>query len=220
MKRATWTFTLLSTLFAGPALLADGADGADRFDHDRYGYDDHGYNNDRCPRPDQMGRVEALADDVAGLAAEIHERAERNNRRPDPHVARVLGDLHDLADASAHFEREVAARRRDPRHTRDDFQQLLLAFDQVGRSLRDIDTRSYIDRGMERIGGLLAQLDDYYGYGYGDRYSPGRRGRFGSDRYGRYPGRGGWRPDRNPVSFEIGVDFGQGRGYGRLRVAP
>jgi hypothetical protein len=187
MKRTTWTLTLLLTLTAASALQADGINrGVDR---DRYS---DRSSSDLCPRPEQMGRVGSLADDVADLAAEVRDRAERNNRRPDAYVARVLGNLHDLATASAHFQREVASRRRDPRHTRDDYRQLLAAYDQVGRSLRNIDTRSYIDRGMERIGQLLAQLDDYYGFG--DRSSPGRHGRYGSyDRYGRSPSRGVWR---------------------------
>lgn len=183
MKSATRTLTLILALITSSAAFADRADGH------RYG------SNDRYPRPDQMGRVATLSRSVDTIADEMLERAERNNRRPNRYVARVLGELHDLSKASTRFRGEVESYRRDPRHTRDDFRELVDAFEAVSRSLRDIDSRSYIDRGMERLGGLLAQLDDYYGYG--DRYSSGRYGR--TDRQG-YPSREGWRPpQREPV---------------------
>jgi len=192
MKRTPWTLALILTLATSSALFAD---------RDRYS------SNDRCPRPDQMGRVATLSRGIDQIADQLHERAERNNRRPNRYFARVLGDLHDLSNAASHFRAEVESYRRDPRHTRDDFRGLMTAYDAVYLSLRDIDPRSYIDRDMERIGRLLAQLDDYYGYG--DRYSSGRYGRPDrSDRYDRNGNLGGdgWRPRRYPASFGMEIE--------------
>lgn len=201
MKRTPWTLALALLLTTSSASFAD---------RDRYS------SGDRCPRPDQMDNVAGLAHDIDEIADEMHERAESNNRRPDRYVAQVLGDLHDLSNAASHFHDEVESYRSDPRHTRDDFQELVNAYASVSESLQDIESRSYIDRGMERIGEILSQLDDYYGAG--DRYGSGRHGRH--DRYGdhgRY-GRNGGRGQRYPASFELRLDAGGLLPHGGVRI--
>ena len=203
MKRTTWTLTLILLLATTSASFADSPfGGRDRYRH-----------SDRFPRPDQMERVARLAHGVDELAEDLHEQAERNNRRPNRFFAQVLGDLHDLSNAASRFHNEVESYQRDPRHTRDDFQRLLSAYYALDESLQDIDPRSYIDRGVERIGQLLSQLDDYYGLD--DRYSSGRRGRY--DRDGGH-GWGGWRRERYPASFELRNGAGDGPLRGEVRI--
>lgn len=198
MNRTTCALTLVLLLTASSASFAD---------RDRYSPEA------RCPRPDQMSQVAGLAHEIDDIADALHERAESNNRRPDRYVARVLGDLHDLSNAASSFHDEVESYRRDPRHTRDDFQQLLNAFGALNESLRDIDSRSYIDRGMERLSELLSRLDDYYGLG--DRYSSGRHDRYDRNR-GR--GKGDGRPQRDPASFEFRLEVGDGPLHGGVRI--
>lgn len=198
MKRTPWTLALALMLATSSASFAD---------RDRYS------SGDRCPRPDQMERVAELAHGIDEIADELHERAERNNRRPDRYVAQVLGDLHDLSNAASHFHDQVESNQRDPRHTRDDFRELLDAYRAVNESLRDIETRSYIDRGMERMGELLSQIDGYYGLG--DRYSSGRNGRYDHD---GWQGRNGGRNPRYPASFELRLEVGGRSPHGEVRI--
>jgi hypothetical protein len=64
------------------------------------------------------------------------------------------------------------------------------------------------------VGGLASfQLDDYYGLD--DRYSSGRRGRY--DRDGGH-GRGGWRGERYPASFDLRIGAGDGPLRGGVRI--
>ncbi len=137
------------------------------------------------------GRAEDVAREIVGTAQWIHEQYERNNRRPDRDEARVAAALHDLEVSAARFYDEVGGNdrahsdwerrdRRDNRGTRSaarELQDLFRVFDSTAESLRYISNRPYVDRGMERIGDLLAQLNRTYGF---------------NDRHGRY-----YRYDRN-----------------------
>lgn len=142
----------------------------------------------RYPTPDRMGRVAVLAHEMEETSSWVHQRFERNNRRPNRAEARVAASLHELEQAAEHFHRQVESYRRDPQHTRRDFRALLEAYDAAVRSLYNVEPRGYVDRGMDQMGTLLAELSRYYGrtwrrerYDRHDRHD--RDGRY--DRYDR-----------------------------------
>lgn len=144
-----------------------------------YRYNDR-YNN---------GNVSELAREVARTADAMHREYERNNRRPNRDEARVAVALHELEEASVRFYDSVGGSRydnnRDSRRggTRD-FENLLRAFDAAADTLRYINRRPYVDRGMDRIWSLMSQMDRYYG-GVMDRYGRYNRDRYNRDRYDR-----------------------------------
>lgn len=157
-----------------------------------HGDQDYRYN-DRYNR----GQVDELAREVARTADAIHREYERNNRRPNRDEARVAVALHELEEAAVRFYDRVEDRGRDSRRGSRDFEVLLRTFDNTADTLRYINRRPYVDRGMDRIWSLLTQMDRYYGvsgrygrgYGnnrYDDRYGRDRYDRDGRDRYDRH----------------------------------
>ena len=149
-----------------------------------YRYNDR-YNN---------GNVSELAREVARTADAMHREYERNNRRPNRDEARVAVALHELEEASVRFYDSVGSygynNNRDYRRggsggTRD-FETLVRTFNAAADTLRYINRRPYVDRGMDRIWSLMSQMDRYYGGVMGrsgrDRYDD----RNGRDRYDRY----------------------------------
>ncbi|HSF40942.1 MAG TPA: hypothetical protein VLT87_14190 [Thermoanaerobaculia bacterium] len=159
---------------------------------------------DRHSGYDRSGRVGSLAYEIEEIASSIHREAERNNRRPDRNEARVLADLHELEERAEEFrngldgrdrhDRDRHDRYRDSRHDNRDFDQLVDAFYTTAESLRYIDRRPYIDRGMDRIYTLLGEVSRYYGGSRNDRWGSGRGwrdydGRYGRDRHDRGRGR-------------------------------
>ncbi len=122
-------------------------------------------------------RTYDLAREVDQTASRIRRQAERYNRRPDRREARMLDALRQLDVTASQFRRGVESYRRDYRQSQDNFFSLLQAFDEASDALRWMGPRSNVDRGMERISGLLTDLAPYYGRNY-------RWGYHGHDRYG------------------------------------
>jgi hypothetical protein len=139
------------------------------------------------------GRVSELAYEIEATASSIYREAARNNRRPDRNESRVLSNLRELEDRAQEFRQEVRDGRgydrrddrrydrrddrRDSREDARDYDRLADAFYATAESLRYIDRRPYIDRGMDRIYVLLSEVSRQYG---------------GNDRWG-WSSRGGWR---------------------------
>lgn len=187
MKRLTVLAALL-VLSLAPALQAQGRGYPSQ---DRYRYPNSGQGN----------RVAALARELEDTATYIHREFERNNRRPNRAEARVAADLHELNAQAARLQRQIEGRgyrdgydsRNDDRYrqdgqyrggrNRDDsFAQLEEAFFSLSDSLRYIQPRPYVDRGMDQIYSLMNELGRYYGRsGYGKGYQG--RDRYGRDRY-------------------------------------
>ena len=185
-----------STTLVTAALLTFGltsAAWADQWDSRR----SDSYQN-RYPDRSRNGRVEALAREIEQTAAAMQREYDRNNRRPDRDEARVGSNLRELYQEAYAFRAEVddyRGARRDPRDRRDgrqDLNELFRAFDQTAESLRYIESRPYVDRGMDRMWSLLRELRRDHGYGQAYR-SQGRYDR--NDRDGRYgrDGRDGYR---------------------------
>ena len=167
-------------------------------------YPDRGRNN---------SRVSELAYEIEATATSIYREAARNNRRPDRDEARVLSDLRELEARAREFRQEVRDgrwydrrydrrddrydrrdNRRDAREDARDYDRLADAFYATADSLRYIDRRPYIDRGMDRIYTLLGEVSRYYGGSRNDRWGSGRGwrdydGRYGRDRHDRGRGR-------------------------------
>lgn len=139
---------------------------ADRY-RDRY--PDRNYGGDR---------VSSIAREIENTAAIIQREFDRNNRRPDRNEARVSAALQDLRAEADRFHRQTAG-YRDSRYGGRGVDGLYRAFDRASDSLRYIERRGYVDRGMDRIWSLLSDLDG------------SRGGR------GRYDDRGGWRDRRD-----------------------
>ena len=193
MKRIT-VFAALLVLSLAPALQAQGRGYPSQ---DRYRY----------PNSGQWDRVAALARQLEDTATYIHRQYERNNRRPNRAEARVAADLHELNAQAARLQRQIEGRgyqdgygyrnddryrrnddryRQDGRYRDDSFARLEEAFFSLSDSLRYIQPRPYVDRGMDQIYSLMNELGRYYGRsGYGKGYQG--RDRYGRDRYdGRY----------------------------------
>ncbi len=168
------TILLTSALLA--FTLPPAAWSADRQD-DRYG---------RYPGRTDMRRVAELASQLEHTTTYVHREFERNNRRPDRNEERVAIRLHELERQADRFRGQVDGYGRDPRSTERDFQRLLDAFYAAEESLRYTGRRSYVERGLDQIGGILSELTRYYGR-YDD-YSR-RGGRYRGGRNGRYDGR-------------------------------
>ena len=151
----------------------------------------HGDQDYRYPNRSNNGNVSELAREVARTADSIHREYERNNRRPNRDEARVAVALHELEEEATRFyDRVDDGYGRDSRRGGNgDFERLLRAFEATTDTLRYINRRPYVDRGMDRIWSLMSQMDRYYGgimnrYGR-DRYDRDRYDRNGSDRYDR-----------------------------------
>lgn len=190
MKRSTVLSAVLLILSLAPALQAQYSGDPSQ---DRYRY----------PNSGQWDRVAALTHEMEDIATSIHRQFERNNRRPDRAEARVAADLHELNEQAARLHRQIEGRgyrdndgnrdgsrdsygyRQDRRYRDDSFARLEEAFFNLSDSLRYIQRRPYVDRGMDRIYDLMNELGRYYGRsGYGQGYQG--RDRYGRDRYDGY----------------------------------
>jgi hypothetical protein len=187
MKRSTVLIAILSVLSLAPALQAQ-----------RYGYPSQdGY---RYPNSGQMDRAAALARELENTATYIYRQYERNNRRPNRAEARVAAGLYELNQQAARLQRQIEGRgyqdgygyrnddryRQDGRYRDGGFARLEEAFFDLSDSLRYVQPRPYVDRGMDQIYGLMNELGRYYGRsGYGKGYQG--RDRYGHDR-DRYDG--------------------------------
>jgi hypothetical protein len=183
MKSSTsWIAAIVLTLGLTPAVQAQYG-GSIQW---RYGNPSQTWHSDR---------VSALAHDIDAAATYIHQQAERNNRRPDRYEARALAELHQLNEAAENFHEQVETNGRSYYRTRDDFAELLDAYNDTVDTLRSIEPRSYIYRGMNRIAADMNELSRYYGSSYSGLFDTGRWGRNG--RYDRRDDRYGDRHDRD-----------------------
>lgn len=187
-----------STTFISTALLFLGLSSAALAQPSDYRRGDS--YRDRYPDRPRNGRVEALAREIEKTAAAMHREYDRNNRRPDRDEARVKSKLRELYQEAYAFRAEVddyRGGRRDSRDGRRDLNELFRAFDQTAESLRYIEPRPYVDRGMDRMWSLLRELRRDHGYGQAYR-SQGRHDRDGRGSYrdrGRYERRYDWDRD-------------------------
>ncbi len=196
MRRTTQLMTTaLLALSIAPALQAQGY----RQDARRYSY----------PETRHVSRLAAIAHDIEQNATYIRREFERNNRRPDNAEARAIDTLNQLNAEADRFHDEVERYRRSPRRSADEFAALERAFNSTERSLRRIDRRPYVDRGMVRIYTLMNELSGYYGrranyYGTwdNDRHDGDRdHDRDGRDRYDRDRDHDGHDDHRPPYNF-------------------
>lgn len=167
--------TALLALSLAPALRAQGYHQEDRRYDDRRQDDRYSYN--AYPDYGHMDRVSAIAHEIDETATVIRREFERNNRRPDRAEARAIEQLRDLNRSADRFHEATESYRREPRRTARTFAALEQDFNDVARSLRRINRRPYVDRGMARIYNLMSELGGYYG-----RRS-GYYGTWGHDRY-------------------------------------
>ena len=177
MRISPWIAAIALTAGLTPAVRAQ--DG--QYDqHDQYS---HQHNQEGYDGSWQYGnpyqewhadRVSALAHEIDETATYIHEKAERNNRRPDQDEERALAQLHELNTAASHFHEQVEMNSEDYYHTRDDFSELITAYNQTVEALRYIAPRPYINRGMSRIAADMNAIGRYYGSNYGHLFITGR----------------------------------------------
>lgn len=163
------------------------ADAQSRRVPDRHDRNDRYY--DRYDNRYDARRVAALAEEIEQTAYFMRREAERNNRRPNQWESRMLSSLRELNQEADQFHAQADDRRVGSNRTNRDFQELIRAFRETGNILDRVDSRPYLDRGMDRIGDLLSELSGYYG----------RRGDYRYDRNGRdRRGRGDrWDGDRH-----------------------
>jgi hypothetical protein len=172
MRRTTKLMTTaLLALTIAPALQAQGY----RQDARRYSY----------PETRHVGRLATIANEIEQNATYIRREFERNNRRPDRAEARAIDTLNQLNAAADRFHDEVERYRRNPRQSATEFTALERAFNVTERSLRRIDRRPYVDRGMVRIYTLMNELSSYYGRRSGYYGSWDRDNNWGDDHDGR-----------------------------------
>ncbi|HET9212689.1 MAG TPA: hypothetical protein VFR03_19950 [Thermoanaerobaculia bacterium] len=115
------------------------------------------------PDVQHLDRASAIAHEIDETATQIRREFERNNRRPDRYEARAIEELRDLDRAATRFHRSTESYRREPRRTARTFAALEDAFNDASRSLRRIQPRPYVDRGMGRIYQLMDELGGFYG---------------------------------------------------------
>ena len=169
MRRMTKLMTTaLLALSIAPALQAQGY----RQDARRYSY----------PETRHVSRLAAIAHEIEQSSTYIRREFERNNRRPDRGEARAIDTLNQLNAEADRFHDEVERYRRSPRRSADEFASLERAFNITERSLRRIDRRPYVDRGMVRIYTLMNELSSYYGRRSGYYGSWDRDRNWGDDR--------------------------------------
>jgi len=196
MKITPWIAAIALTVGLAPAVRAQYGQYDQHDQHDQQGRDHR--DHDQQDQQDQQGngswqygapsqnwhadRVSALAHEIDETATNIHEQAERHNRRPDRAEARALAELHQLNDAASRFHEQLEQNRAEYSHTRDDFAELISAYNQTVEALRYIRPRPYVDRGMNRIAADMNTISRYYGRSYGRLFISGRW----SSRSGRY----------------------------------
>ncbi len=161
MRRTTAIAATLLTLSLAPALQAQYRDSRDQ---------DRRYDS-------RNDRRTSIAHEIEDVAYSIRREYERNNRRPDREEARVLHGLRELHTRAARFEDQVDY-RSNRRNAGDEFEALEDTYFELSESLRYISPRPYVDRGMDRIAGLMSDLSRYYNRSDRDR--------------GRYRRQGGW----------------------------
>ena len=156
MRRHTQSLilTAILALSLAPALQAQG------YRDDRY-RDDGRYTV--FPDARRLDRASAIAQEIDQTATQIRREFERNNRRPDRGEARTIDRLRELDLAATRFRDAVNSYRREPRRTGRTFAALEDAFNDASRSLRRIEPRPYVDRGMDRIYRLMDELGGFYG---------------------------------------------------------
>jgi hypothetical protein len=177
MRRTTKLMTTaLLALSIAPALQAQD-----------YRRDDHRQDDRRYSYPEtrHVNRVARIANEIEQNATYIRREFERNNRRPDNAEARAIDTLNQLNAEAVRFHDEVERYRRSPRRSADEFASLERAFNTTERSLRRIDRRPYVDRGMVRIYTLMNELSSYYGRRSGYYGSWDRDRNWGDDHDGR-----------------------------------
>jgi hypothetical protein len=180
MRRTTVFAAALLTLSLAPALQAQYR----AQDRDQYG--DQSRDQDRYRYDSRNDRGTAIAHEIEDVAYSIRREYERNNRRPDRDEARALYGLRELHTRAARFEQQVDY-RSNRRNAGDEFAALENAFFDLSESLRYISPRPYVDRGMDRIAGLMSDLSRYYGRSDRDRGRYGQDGRYDrDDRDGAY----------------------------------
>lgn len=104
------------------------------------------------PEVSQMPRVLAAAHDLEKAAHHVRENVDRHHRRV----------FQDLEKKAKHFHRQVERYRSDPRHTEDDFDALVHAYDHAVQQLHHMDHHVQDDfRGVEAS---MHALMDFYGY--------------------------------------------------------
>jgi hypothetical protein len=188
MKRTSLITAALLALALAPSLQAQdryNPQDQNRQDQNLDRHDDHrGPDPGSYPDFGHMDRVAYLAHQLDDTARSIYRQAARSNRRPDQYEAQMLQDLNQLYGQAAHFHDEVENNRRNPRHTANDFARLEQSFNQLGVTMQSVRPRPYIDRGMQRIYGLMTELSRYYGGRGYDRW-----GHYGHDRGDRYDDR-------------------------------
>jgi hypothetical protein len=168
-------------------------------------YDQTPYDNGGYAGPRSVRRLLIAAHEIDDAANYIHRQYDRNNRRPDRREARVSARLAELAGSAREFHREVAGYRGDSRHTQDDFQRLVRAYDRATDALGRVAERPYVDQGMERIATRLDQTATIYGLNLAEmtryhgerRYDRDRRDRDDSYRGGDNGYDNGYRQDRD-----------------------
>jgi|SRR4051794_9401004 hypothetical protein len=175
MRRHTSSLILTAALALSlaPGLQAQG-----------YHHDDR---NTIFPDAGHLDRTSAIAHEIDETAANIRREFERNNRRPDRGEARTIDQLRQLSFRASRFHDAVESYRREPRRTARNFSALEEAFNDAARSLRRIEPRPYVERGMDRIYRLMDELGSYYGRrsGYYGTWGHDRGDRDGRD-HGRY----------------------------------
>lgn len=159
MKLTPWIAASVLALGLSPAVQAQRGDS----------YRDHRWDGER---------TYTLAHEVDETASQMRREAERNNRRPDRREARMLDALVKLDRAASRYHHQLEGNRRGARYTQRNFVALVRAFDDASEALRWVEPRPYLDRGMERIAGLLTDMSPNYGRSY-------RWGRHDHDRWDR-----------------------------------
>jgi hypothetical protein len=176
---------LTLALSVSPAVQAQG-----RYD-DRYDRNDR-RSDSRYDNRFDARRVAVVAHEIEEAAYSIRREAERNNRRPDRWEERMLLSLRELNQEADQFHAQVESGRYGSNRSERDFAELVRAYRETWSVLERVDRRSYVDRGMDRIGMLLSDLSGYYGRRADYRYNRGGRwdrdDRYGHDRDGRWDG--------------------------------
>lgn len=107
-------------------------------------------------------RVRALAHEVSRKSEHVHGEAERRAHHGDRNEERALRDLHDLERAAEHFHAQLERYRRNPSHTRDDFNTLVYAYRRAQGSLRWSHAEAHVRWDFDAMGRTLNELDYLY----------------------------------------------------------
>src|SRR3989338_7477483 len=106
--------------------------------------------------------VRGLAHQIDLLASHVHEQAEDAAHHGGWEEKTELRDLHALAEEARHFHEQIETWYQDPRHTYQDYLDLVQAQDQARRSFYWLRTFAHIRYDFDRLGSLIQQLRAYY----------------------------------------------------------